>query len=179
MSRTTMTKMSEPAGKKPAKKVPSKPVGRKTKFTLEKSDIILEALKSGCYLETAAQYAGVSKATLFNWLARGTKERDRLAVFPDSQPIETEVVFLEFVVEVEKVRAEAELRAIMQIQKAASDGTWQASAWYLERSYPKKWGRVDHTEITGEGGGTIKIDVSTEELERKIIAIASKNQDDD
>jgi len=162
----------------PAKKATAKKpaVGRKTKLTLEKSEIILEALKSGCYLDTAASYAGISQATLFNWLARGKKERDRLEVFPDSKPDETEVVFLEFLVAVEKVRAESELRAVMQIQQAASTGTWQASAWYLERSYPKKWGRTDHTEVTGADGGAIKIDVASDELERKIMQIASKRE---
>jgi hypothetical protein len=46
--------------------------------------------------------------------------------------MKTEVAFLEFLEAVEKARASAELRAVAQIQKAASEGTWQAASWYLE-----------------------------------------------
>jgi hypothetical protein len=38
----------------------------------------------------------------------------------------------------------------------------------------KRWGRKDYTELTGEDGGAIRIDVATDELERKILEIASK-----
>ena len=30
---------------------------------------------------------------------------------------------------------------IMNIRKAADNGVWQASAWFLERSFPGKWGK--------------------------------------
>lgn len=166
-----------------AKKTPRKKAapkrGRPSKFTPERVEAILEALKSGCYVETAAIYGGVSTSLVYQWCDRGRKERERLEIFPDAEPDATEVPFMDFLEEVEKARANAEIRAVMQIQRAASEGTWQAAAWYLERSYPKKWGRTDHTEITGEGGGAIKVDVATDELERKILAIASKRKDED
>jgi hypothetical protein len=111
---------------------------------------------------------------MYNWLERGKRERERLQVLEDETVTETEVMYLEFLEAVEKARASAELRAVAQIQQAAATGQWQASAWYLERSYPQKWGRKDYTEITGEGGGAIKVDVATDELERKILEIASK-----
>ena len=56
----------------------------------------------------------------------------------------------------------------MNIDNAAKNGAWQASAWILERKQPKKWGRYDRTEISGPNGGAIQINVTTEELERKI-----------
>jgi hypothetical protein len=33
------------------------------------------------------------------------------------------------------------------IQKAANEGTWQAAAWFLERTNPRKWGRHETVEI--------------------------------
>lgn len=165
--------------KAPAKKAaPKAKVGRPSKFTPDRIEKILEALKSGCYVETAAIYAGVSPQVIWAWCERGRKERERLDVFPDAKPNATEVPFIEFLEEIEKARATAEIRAVMQVQRAAADGTWQAAAWYLERSYPKKWGRTDHTEITGADGGAIKVDVASDELERKIIAIAAKREKD-
>jgi len=38
--------------------------------------------------------------------------------------------------------AQAEIDAVATI-KAASGKSWQAAAWHLERSYPKRWGRRD------------------------------------
>lgn len=174
--------MTDKPAPKTAKKTPSKPVqaktkkkvGRSSKLTQERVETILEALKTGCYIETACLYAGISVATMYNWLERGKRERERLQVLEDETVTETEVIYLEFLEAVEKARASAELRAVAQIQTAAATGQWQASAWYLERSYPQKWGRKDYTEITGEGGGAIRVDVATDELERKILEIASK-----
>ena len=160
------------------KKATKKTVGRDTKLTPERQETILEALKTGCYIETACLYAGISVATMYNWFERGKRERERLAVFSDQSVSETEVAFLEFLEAVEKARATAELRAVAQIQKAASEGTWQAASWYLERSAPKRWGRKDYTELTGEDGGAIRIDVATDELERKILEIASRRTDE-
>jgi hypothetical protein len=182
--------MTEPK-KPPAKKVvPKKPVqkkevvkrvktgGRVTLLTPERQEVILDALKTGCYVETACLYAGVATPTVYHWFDRGRRERERLALSEHGTPLATEVIYLDFLEAVEKARAEAELRAVAQIQKAASLGTWQASAWYLERSSPKRWGRKDYSEITGEDGGAIRIEVSTDELERKIMEIASKRNDE-
>lgn len=151
--------------------------GRKSLLTPELQERILDALKTGCYLEDAAAYVGIGYSTIFSWLDRGTKERNRLHAFPDSEPDTNETPYLEFLEAVETARAAAHLRAVAQIQKAAADGTWQAAAWYLERSAPKKWGRKDHTEITGAEGGPVRIDVASDELERKIAKIAAKRQD--
>jgi hypothetical protein len=64
----------------------------------------------------------------------------------------------------------------MNIDNSAKNGTWQASAWILERKQPKKWGRYDRTEITGADGGPIQINVSTEELERKVNRILERRE---
>jgi hypothetical protein len=70
---------------------------------------------------------------------------------------------------VEKTRAQAEVRAVALIRKAAMDGTWQAAAWFLERSHPGKWGRQGRLEVTGKNGGAVEVDVSA--LEAKVSQI--------
>lgn len=80
---------------------------------------------------------------------------------PDADPS-----YRDFRAAVESARSQAEVRAVALINQAAQGGTWQAAAWFLERSHPQRWGRYSRTEVTGRDGGPIEIDA--ESLERKI-----------
>lgn len=149
-----------PAAKKPAAKTAAKPAakppaktGRPSKLTPEVQDRIVQAVSAGNYQDVAARYAGIDPATFYRWMAAGAE--------PDAPD-----ALREFREAVESARAQSEVRAIALIQKAASDGTWQAAAWFLERSHPHRWGRLQRTEVTGAGGGPVEVDVAG--LERKI-----------
>ncbi len=104
-------------------------MARPTKLTPAVHASIVENLRAGAYIETAAAAAGVSASTVHAWLRRA-----------EDHPEDCGSPFLEFLEAVEKARAEAELDAIRTIREAAPR-SWQAAAWYLERSYPKRWGR--------------------------------------
>lgn len=119
------------------------PAGRPTKLTPEVQERIVSAIRAGNYLETAAAYAGVNQSTLHRWVARG-KEEDA----PEE--------FREFCEAVERARAEAEVRTVALIQQAAPN-SWQAAAWYLERSHPKRWARREKVEMSGPEGGPITL----------------------
>ena len=126
--------------------------GRPTKLTAEVQEQIVTAVQNGAYLETAAAYAGVSKQALFKWLKRGREQKRGL--------------YRNFVDAVEKAMADAELRDLALISRAAAgvpikktktikraNGTiettveestqvsWQAAAWRLERRFPDRYGR--------------------------------------
>jgi transposase len=118
-------------------------MGRPTKLTEDAQERIISALKAGNYMDTAAQYAGVDESTLHRWIARGKEEDSGL--------------YYEFRKAVEKARAEAEARNVHLIQTAAQGGTWQAAAWFLERSHPGKWGRREKVEHSGPDGGPITL----------------------
>lgn len=141
-------------------------MSRRSKLTPEIQTAIVEALSAGNYLETAAQYAGIHPATLFRWLDRG-----REALDSDDFDKHPDKIYGEFCEAVEKTRAQAEVRAVALIRKAAMDGTWQAAAWFLERSHPHKWGRQNKVEVTGKNGGAVEVDVSS--LEAKVSKILS------
>jgi len=134
-------------------------MGRHTKLTPETHNKIIGAIKAGNYLETAAQYAGIDQATLHRWLNRGADDNE-----PDPR-------YREFREAVQNARAEAEARNVALIQKAANEGTWQAAAWYLERTAHARWGRRASVEVSGEGGGAIVVDVDATALEAKVRAI--------
>lgn len=149
-----------------------KKTGRKTLLTQERVNAITSMLRAGAYVEDACLAVGIHRSTFYNWITRGTTQRERhnagLEIEPDEQP------FLDFLDTVEQADAEGLINHLMNIDHAANNGTWQASAWILERKQPKKWGRQDRTEITGPEGGPIQINVSTEELERKVTRILER-----
>ena len=96
----------------------SRDVGRPTKCTPERQERILQAIRAGNYVETATLAAGIGKSTFYGWL-------DRYPDFADA---------------VQKARADAETRYVAVIEKAAGT-SWQAAAWWLERTAPDRWGR--------------------------------------
>lgn len=131
-------------------------MGRPSKLTAETQDRIVQAIQAGNYMEIAAQYAGISKNTLYRWLAMADDPdvEDRYRDFRDA---------------VESARAASEVRNVALIQRAANEGTWQAAAWYLERTAWQRWGR--RTMLTGDAGEPIKVEVDHRQTLRSILGL--------
>jgi len=137
-------------------------MARPTKLTKEAQERILQAVQAGNYLDTAAQYAGVDGSTMRRWVTKGEA--------PNApEP------YRSFCTALKSARAAAEVRSVALINQAAGNGTWQAAAWYLERSYPDRWGRT-RVEITGSADNTapIRVEISAEALEAKLRALVAK-----
>lgn len=132
-------------------------MGRPTKLTPQVQEKIIQAISAGNYQDIAARYAGVDPATFYRWMEKGASDQA-----PEN--------YRKFREAVESAKAQAEVRSVTLIQRAAQNGTWQAAAWYLERSAPQRWSRYGRVEVTGAGGGALSVEVSSEELERKIEA---------
>ena len=114
--------------------------GRPTKLNFDTHNKIISAIRAGNYIETAAAYAGINKSTLYDWLKRGEREKQRVAQNPRYKIRKSEKPYVEFSNAVEKALAEAEVRDVAIIAKAAEE-QWQAAAWRLERKFPDRWGR--------------------------------------
>ncbi len=99
-------------------------MSRPTKLNDEVQRKIVDLVRVGNFLETAAEAAGLERRTVTRWLTRGSEE--------ESGP------FREFREAVEKAQAESESRDVALIAKAAKDD-WQAAAWRLERKFPAKY----------------------------------------
>lgn len=100
-------------------------MGRPSKYTPEREATILEALAAGNTRRAACLLAGVGQRTFEAWVHRYGGFRDA----------------------VEKAEAQAEAAHVANIVKAATDGTWTASAWWLERRRHQDWAKVDRIEI--------------------------------
>lgn len=116
-------------------------MARPTDLTPEVQAKIVQAIKIGNYVETAAAYAGIDKTTFYDWLRRGAAEPG--------------TIYEEFSHAVEKADADAEVSGITRIRKAGVE-VWQAEAWYMERRFGKRWALKQAIEHTGKDGGPIQ-----------------------
>lgn len=103
-----------------------------------KAKKLIDALRGGTDLETASAFAGLTLNQVVAAVAAGQAEHDRIEA--GLEPNEANADALELWQEIYKARADAVVRAVAQIQKAANQGDWKAAAWWLERAMPGKYG---------------------------------------
>lgn len=99
--------------------------GRPSKYTPERVAQILEYLRVGNTRGTAGQASGISHQTFAVWLRE----------YPD------------FAEQVKTAEQEAVAMHLQNIVNAAAKGSWQASAWVLERRHYADWGKKDRIEL--------------------------------
>ena len=126
-------------------------MGRPTKLTPQVQAKIVSALQAGNYFDTACGYAGITKQTGYNWMAKGADANSGK--------------FFDFFNAVEKASADAEVGTVAVIKKVMPE-TWQAAAWWLERRFPAKWGRRVQ-EHQGKDGNELKVIVQYDDYNPK------------
>lgn len=113
---------------------------------MEVGEAIVMAVRVGTPLRAAAQQAGISERALFDWLAQGREAQGLTA----KQRTQRQGELAEFAAAIEKAQGTAIFMRVGRIQRAAREGAWQADAWWLERRYPKEFGR--QLRVSGEEG---------------------------
>jgi hypothetical protein len=104
-----------------------------TKLTPEAQQTLVRAIGLGATLTAACQAAGISLQTLYNWEDKAAERKQPyLALFEALQ----------------KAEGERQMRWLARIEKAASEGAWQASAWKLERIYSDQYALKSKVEVT-------------------------------
>ena len=116
------------------------PVSRPSRLTVEVTDTLAAGLADGLYLDDAARLAGIAPSTLYGWLRRGRDAEAQRDAGGELPPADRP--FVELLESVERARASAKRDALGTIRAAAHNGSWQAAAWYLERTAPDKYGRT-------------------------------------
>lgn len=103
-------------------------------YTPEKHRVIVRALKDGVSRRAAAGYAGVTDATLRNWVKRG---------------LNGEEPFDKFAADVAHAEASIEEDMTKSIVEAARAGDWRAGESYLEKRVPE-WRPKKSVNVEGE-----------------------------
>ena len=120
-------------GRPPGYKNPT--AGRPTALTPDLQKIITDTIRQGNYAHVAAAAAGITEKTFYEWLQRGDRGEEPFREFSEQVLISA---------------SEAE-KNMTDVLRAAATGTvegdWKAGAWWLERRFPKRWGRQQRRAI--------------------------------
>lgn len=143
-------------------------MARPTKLTPELQERLLADIRIGLPYAKAAERAGITETSFYNWKERGQTEKSG--------------IYFEFLKEVKKAVTDAMLRNVGLILQAGQGGKeftetkrvyeiddkgnqtvtqeiitkkeaapqWQALAWLLERRHPSEWGRKDKLQLPVE-----------------------------
>lgn len=110
--------------------------------------VILEAMRKGNTMPAAARQVGMAPETVHEWLWKSRRDPDR---YPE---------YVAFAEAMEQIKAEVQAEMVEVVRNTALSGapnTWQAAAWYLERSDPEHWSRRDRLSVSNEGGPLVQI----------------------
>lgn len=141
--------------------------GRPSLLTPDRIDTITKAAAVGVATSLAAETAGVSRATLARWMARG---RDAAEAREDGEPADArDDVYVELYRRVHQARAQMAARALTRVLQAGAGSLvleervrtyvdpntgveveerqlrylrpdWRAAAWWLARTFPDHYG---------------------------------------
>jgi hypothetical protein len=141
--------MASKKPEQPAQEAPKRGVGRPSVLSTERMQKMCDVLKIGGTKKMAAFEAGIGLTTFMTWMAKGEQAKSGQ--------------FWEFRQAVEAALQERNKRCLAQISLAGTNGSWQASAWLLERTMPEEYGRraVDVSVGGREGAPPIPLEVTT------------------
>jgi len=131
-------------------------MGRPTKLNADVQEKIVNLVRAGNYPEVAAQAASIPRSTFYDWMRWGDEGKKPYSDFSDA---------------IKEAQAAAESHAVTIIRKAALDGSWQAAAWFLERSKAERWRRKENVELTGKDGGPLKSQVVGDEGREQVTSM--------
>jgi len=119
----------------------------KPKLTPEIQKEIGNNIKLGMPLKFAAEAAGICEKTFYLWMEKGENEGKGK--------------YHDFFVYCNNCKSIGVKLHLTLITKAANEGSWQASAWILERRHPEEFGRKDKVNmdasVNHSGGVTVYI----------------------
>ena len=107
-----------------------------SKFTEQRLEGILAALRQGHYRKTAAELNGITGVTLSEWLAREEAE------------------YQDFKLKVLEAEAEAEHVQLAKVTESAEPAD---AKWYLARKFPDRWAETRRVDVSGRLDMGIKL----------------------
>lgn len=105
--------------------------GRKTLLDDALINELCLSKKNGLSNKACCDYVGIDESTLYEYLNRGEQDMRK----------GEDTIYSKFSKEYKKAISEMKAFHINLLRRASEAGSWQASAWILERCFPKEYGR--------------------------------------
>jgi hypothetical protein len=86
-------------------------------------------ISEGHYANVVCNFMGIGETAYYDYLKKGKADEEE----------GKDTIFSKFSKAIKEAESTAEMRHLQNILKTADDGTWQASAWYLERKHKNRW----------------------------------------
>lgn len=106
-------------------------------------------ISEGHYAVVVCTYLGIHESTFYDWLK---KAKEHIEAGKNS-------IYTEFSKSIQEAEAKAEMRHLQNIAKSANDGTWQASAWLLERKHKNRWSNKQEIQLSGDEEKPLKVNL--------------------
>jgi len=115
-------------------------MGRPEKLDEGMKANIVKCIKLGLSYKYTCYYVGINETSFIDWRHRGEFEKNE----------GTDSIYSKLFTEVKKAEAEAIAMRLKNIHNASQE-SWQAAAWFLERKYHQEFGKKDRSERFIEG----------------------------
>lgn len=133
-------------------------MGRRALFVQDEEvkKSFLKAIELGMSITAACDYAGMSPEAFYQYQRKA--ERDEAAGKTSRGSI-----YVKFINDFKKSRAKFKMRHIARITQASDDGSWQASAWLLERRCPEEFAQRQQVDFGDDSRITVVTEVPKED----------------
>ena len=122
----------------------------------------------GCFVETSAALAGISKQSFYSWLKLAKEARDK------EKKTTLELQMIEFADRVMVAQAAAEQRFLNDIDLSPD---WRAKAWRLEKLFPERYTERKNVALEGDVKTTSTVKLSEKQLRELGDALVSGPRD--
>jgi hypothetical protein len=132
------------------------------KFTKRNREYIIQAVKLGAHLETAARYGGITYHTLRKWLTKG----ELLSEDDYDELEEDDREYVDFFYAVVDAEAQAELAALTK-WRSFMDKDYKAARDFMARRWPSRWGSKVEITLSSKDDEILELldELESDELE--------------
>ena len=106
-------------------------------------------ISEGHYAVVVCTYLGIDESTFYKWINKAKQDIEA----------NKKSIYVEFFQSINEAEAKAEMRHLQNIAKSANDGTWQASAWLLERKHKNRWSNKQEIQLSGDEEKPLKVNL--------------------
>lgn len=109
-------------------------------------------VSEGHYAIVVCAYLGIGETTYYRWIEKAKEDIKH----------NKNSIYREFWESVKEAEAKAEMRHLQTIAKAATEGNWQASAWFLKTKHRDRWSERQEVTLQGDSEKPIKVELQWE-----------------